>query len=143
MQTDIDLQSEKTLVKQTIEDCIQWPFPEKNVERLRSSVAKDSSFFIFHPDAKSTIVGYDAFEQLIENLFMHEEMKPISTTIKDLRIHLAQSGGAMDRRGLRHASRGRSHLRPPYRAARVRRQPGEAWALRASALRSQGGLRLG
>lgn len=92
MQTDIDLQSEKNLVTQTIEDCIQWPFPEKNVERLRSSLAKDPSFFIFHPDSKSTIVGYDAFEDMITNLFLKEEMKPISTTIKDLKINLSHSG---------------------------------------------------
>ena len=36
----IDVKAEKTKVEETIRDCIEWPFPEKNVERLYSSLAK-------------------------------------------------------------------------------------------------------
>ena len=88
----IDVKAEKTKVEKTIRDCIEWPFPEKNVERLYSSLAKDSSFFIFHPDAASTMIGYNAFDKMIKNVFLDKRLHPISTTIKDLRINLSNGG---------------------------------------------------
>lgn len=90
--TDAELAKERASIEQTIRDSIEWPFPAKNVERLRSSVAKDSSFFIFHPDSASTIVGFAAFDAMIENVFMQPDLKPLKTDIKELRINLAESG---------------------------------------------------
>jgi hypothetical protein len=90
--SNADMEKEKSIIEQTIRDSIEWPYPEKDVERLRSSLAKDPSFFIFHPDSASTIVGYAAFEELIENLFMQPDLKPLKTDIKGLRINLAESG---------------------------------------------------
>jgi len=83
---------EELAVQKAIEDCIKWPFPEKNINRLIGSCAHDSSFFIFHPDSKSTVIGWDAFQETIDNFFMDEELKPTSTDIKDLRINLSRSG---------------------------------------------------
>ena len=83
---------EKAAVQKAIEDCIKWPFPEKDITRLIGSCAHDSSFFIFHPDSKSTVIGWDAFQETIDNFFMDEELRPTSTDIKDLRINLSRSG---------------------------------------------------
>jgi hypothetical protein len=41
----IDITVETERIEKTIRDCIEWPFPEKNIDRLYSSIAKDPSFF--------------------------------------------------------------------------------------------------
>ena len=84
--------SEKVLVEQVIKDCIMWPYPEKNPDRLRGSLAQDSSFFIYHPDAASTIRGYDNFEKLIQTVFLSDKLKATGTEISDLEINIAASG---------------------------------------------------
>jgi ketosteroid isomerase-like protein len=84
--------AEKAKVAQAIHDSIEWPYPEKNLERLYSAVAKDSSFFIFHPDSKSTIVGFDAFRNLVEKVFMNPGFKATGSDIRDLRVNLSRSG---------------------------------------------------
>lgn len=86
------IEIEKTAVQKAIEDCIKWPFPEKNRDRLVGSCSHDSSFFIFHPDSKSTIVGWEAFRKTIDEVFMDEDLRPESTDIRDLRINLSRSG---------------------------------------------------
>jgi ketosteroid isomerase-like protein len=83
--------AEKAKVAQAIHDSIEWPYPEKNLERLYSAVAKDSSFFIFHPDSKSTIVGFDAFQNLAEKVFMNPGFKATGSDIRDLRVNLSRS----------------------------------------------------
>lgn len=92
MSPEIDIAAEKARVEETIRDCIEWPFPEKNVDRLYSSIAQDSSFFIFHPDSASTITSFDAFDDVIKTVFLDERMRPASTEIRDLRIHLSRGG---------------------------------------------------
>lgn len=79
-------------VEKVIRASIEWPFPEKDTARLYSALAQDSSFFIFHPDSKSTIVGFEPFKEMTEGFFMQPEMKPLGTEIKDLRINLSPSG---------------------------------------------------
>ncbi|HUV29655.1 MAG TPA: nuclear transport factor 2 family protein [Acidobacteriota bacterium] len=85
---------EKAKVEKAINDCIMWPYPEKNIDRLYNAVAKDSSFVIFHPDSASTIIGYDAFQRMIDDVFLKDELKATGTDIRDLRINLSQSGDA-------------------------------------------------
>ena len=84
----IDVETEKALVERAIRDCIEWPFPEKDVERLYGSVAHEESFFIFHPDSKSTVTCYDEFKHMIKTVFLDDRLHPESTVIKDLRINL-------------------------------------------------------
>jgi ketosteroid isomerase-like protein len=88
----IDIEAEKTEVEETIRDCIEWPFPEKNIDRLYSCIAKDSSFFTFHPDSASTVTSFDAFDEMIKTVFMDDRLKPTSTEIRDLRINLSRGG---------------------------------------------------
>lgn len=81
-----DVSNEIALIERTINDNIKWPFPEKNVDRLLSSVSHEPDLLIFHPDSKSTVYGFADFKKMVAELFMDEEMKPTRTEIKDLRI---------------------------------------------------------
>jgi len=92
MASEIDYAAEKAAVEKTIHANIEWPFPEKDYERLYSTIAKDSSFFIFHPDSKSTIVGFQAFQKLVKDLFINPDLKPTGSEIRDMRITLSRSG---------------------------------------------------
>lgn len=87
-----DAAAEKAKVTQAIHDNIEWPYPEKNLERLYSTIARDPSFFIFHPDSKSTIVGFDAMRNLVEKVFMNPGFKATGSDIRDLRVNLSRSG---------------------------------------------------
>ena len=92
MSPAIDVEAEKAKVEETIRDCIEWPFPEKNIDRLYGSIAKDPSFFIFHPDSASTVTNFDTFDETIKTVFMDDRLKPASTEIRDMRINLSRSG---------------------------------------------------
>jgi hypothetical protein len=92
MGPSIDIKAEKARVEETIRDCIEWPYPEKNVDRLYSSLARSPSFFIFHPDSASTVTSFDDFDETIKTVFMDDKLKPTSTEIRDLRINLSHSG---------------------------------------------------
>jgi hypothetical protein len=61
-------------VEQAIHSTINWALT-KDFERLFSSVAQDEDFFIFHPDSKSTIIGFEAFKQLGERSWMTDAFK--------------------------------------------------------------------
>lgn len=92
MSQEFDCAAEKAAVEKVIHANIEWPFPEKDYDRLYSTIARDSSLFIFHPDSKSTIAGYEAFEQLVKDLFMNPALKPTGSDIRDMRITLSRSG---------------------------------------------------
>lgn len=85
------IEAEKALVEETINDCIRWPYPEKNIDRFLSSIIQDSSLFVFHPDSQSTIIGFDSYKPMID-VFVSDDLKAIKTEIKDLRINLSESG---------------------------------------------------
>jgi ketosteroid isomerase-like protein len=87
-----DTAAEKAKVAQVIHDSIEWPYPEKNRERLYATIARDPSFFIFHPDSKSTIVGFDAFQNMTEKVFMNPAFEAKGSDIRDLRVSLSRSG---------------------------------------------------
>jgi ketosteroid isomerase-like protein len=87
-----DKETEKSKITQVIHDSIEWAYPEKNQKRLYATIAKDASFFIFHPDSESTIVGFDAFQNLVEKVFMNPTFSAKGSDIRDLRINLSQSG---------------------------------------------------
>lgn len=84
--------AEKAKVAQAIHDSIEWPYPEKNLKRLYSTIAKDPSFFIFHPDSKSTVNGFDAMQNLVQKVFMNPGFKATGSDIRDLRVNLSRSG---------------------------------------------------
>lgn len=84
---------ERNAVEKVIYDSIGWALT-KDIDRLFSIVARDEDFFIYHPDSKSTITGFEAFKRLGERVWMRDEFKATDFTIKDLRVKFAQLGNA-------------------------------------------------
>jgi ketosteroid isomerase-like protein len=88
----VDIEAETELVRRAIDDCIKWPFPEKDINRLYGCLAKDSAFFIFHPDAASTMDGYDAFDNMIKTAFASDDFQSARIETSDMTINLSRSG---------------------------------------------------
>lgn len=84
-------EADRTEVEKTITDNIGWAL-EKDLNRLFSTVAQDGDFFIFHPDSKSTIVGFEAFKSMGEEIWMNDAFKATDFSIKDLRVNFAELG---------------------------------------------------
>ena len=59
---------------------------------LYCSLVQDERFFIFHPDSKSTIHGFDQFKQHVERIFLNDAFRATGFEIKELGIHIAESG---------------------------------------------------
>lgn len=84
-------EADQIAVEKAIHDAIGWALT-KDLTRLFSIVAQDENFFIFHPDSKSTIVGFEAFQQLGERVWLREEFKATDFAIRDLRLNFAALG---------------------------------------------------
>ncbi len=84
-------ETDRATVKQVINDAIGWALT-KNKTRLFDIMAHDENFFIFHPDSKSTIIGFEAFRQLAERAWMSDAFKATDFAIRDLRLHFSESG---------------------------------------------------
>ena len=82
---------DRSEIEQVIHDSIGWALT-KDLDRLFSIMAQDGEFFIFHPDSRSTIVGFEAFKALGERVWMKEAFKATDYAIRELRIQLSQSG---------------------------------------------------
>jgi len=78
-------------VEQTIHACIGWALT-KDLNKLYSAIAQDDDFFIFHPDSKSTIYGFEAFKRFGEKAWLSDAFKATDYAIKDLRITFAGLG---------------------------------------------------
>jgi hypothetical protein len=86
-----EYQGDRAIVHQLINDSIGWALT-KDKERLFDITAHDDSFFIFHPDSRSTIIGFDAFKALAERVWMTDAFKATDFAIRDLRITFSESG---------------------------------------------------
>ncbi len=71
-------ETERLDVEKVIHDAIGWALT-KDIDRLFSIMAQDDDFFIFHPDSKSTIIGFEAFNAT-------------DFAVKDLRLKFAEMG---------------------------------------------------
>jgi hypothetical protein len=78
-------------VEKVIHDSIGWALT-KDTDRLFSIMAQDDDFFIFHPDSKSTIVGFEAFKKLGERVWLRDEFKATDYAIKELRLKFSEMG---------------------------------------------------
>ena len=87
----LQVESERAIVVQVIHDAIGWALT-KNKTRLFDIMAHDENFFIFHPDSKSTIVGFEPFRALAERAWMSDAFKATDYAIHDLRLQFAESG---------------------------------------------------
>ena len=90
MSTDVNVEKEKEIITQVIENSIGWA-QTKDTALSYSCYAHDSDLFFYNPD-DSYIHGFDSFKKLTENFFMKDEFKAISCEIKDLKLNLSQSG---------------------------------------------------
>jgi len=86
-----DPQAEKAAIKEVIHNSIGWA-TDKDTDLLYRSVAQDAGFFIFHPDSRSTISGFEAFRAMVEKVFMNDAFKATGFEIRDLKITLSTSG---------------------------------------------------
>jgi hypothetical protein len=82
---------DRTEVEKTIHTTIGWALT-KDFEKLFSAVAQDEDFFIFHPDSKSTIIGFEAFKSMSERSWKTDAFKATDYAIKELRITFAKLG---------------------------------------------------
>ena len=81
----------KAAIREVIYHSIGWAV-EKDVDLLYGSVAQDADFFIFHPDSRSTITGFDAFKEMVEKVFMNDAFRATGFEVRDLRITISASG---------------------------------------------------
>ena len=89
----IPAETERLAVEKVMHDSIGWVLT-KDLGRLLSVMAQDEDFFIFHPDSRSTIAGFDAFKKLGERFWMKEEFKATHFAVKNLRLKFAELGNA-------------------------------------------------
>lgn len=80
-------------VQAVIHRMIGWALT-KDIDGLLGSVAQDDDFFIYHPDSKSNIVGFEAFKRMVERSFMRDSFKATGYAIRDLRIRFGETGGS-------------------------------------------------
>lgn len=82
---------DQSAVEKTIHTCIGWALT-KDLDSLYAAVAQDEDFFIFHPDSKSTIYGFQAFKRFGEKAWLNDAFKATDYAIKDLRVSFAKCG---------------------------------------------------
>lgn len=87
-----DRKKEEAEVTKVIHQSIKWCFPDKSRQRLYGSVVNDSTFFMFQPDSRSTIDGFDSFREFSERVFMTDACQPKGSEIRELRIIFSRSG---------------------------------------------------
>lgn len=86
-------EEERREVEKIIHDLIGWALT-KDLDRLFSIVAQDEDLFIYHPDSRSTIIGFNAFKRLSERVWMKDSFKATGYAIKDLRLKFTGEGNA-------------------------------------------------
>jgi len=87
------VQQDREQVEKAIHDAIGWALT-KDLDRLFSIMAQDDDFFIFHPDAKSTVTGFEMFRQTAEKSWMNPAFQATDYAIRDLRVKFAEAGNA-------------------------------------------------
>lgn len=81
---------ERAVVEKTIRDAIGWALT-KDRARLEDIMAHDAAFFIFHPDSKSTVHGWQSFEKMIP-VFMDPRFKATRFDVRDLVTTFSRTG---------------------------------------------------
>lgn len=81
---------ERAVVESTIRDAIGWALTRDRA-RLEGIMAHDAGFFIFHPDSKTTVRGYDAFAKMIPG-FMDPRFEATHFEVRDLAPVFSRSG---------------------------------------------------
>jgi len=77
-------------IEKAIHGSIGWALT-KDRALLESVLSHDPSFFIFHPDSKTTVIGWEPMAKLFA-FWMDPRFKATRYEIRDLRINLSRSG---------------------------------------------------
>jgi hypothetical protein len=83
-------ETDQAIVAQVINDSIGWALT-KNKTRLFDIMTHDDDFFIYHPDSKSTIIGFEAFRQFAERAWMSDAFKATDFAIRDLHLRFSEA----------------------------------------------------
>lgn len=86
----VDKNSEKVKIEKVINTSIGWAMT-KDTSLLYSIMAKDTNFFIYHPDSLSTIIGIENFKKL-SDFWMDTKFVATDFKVKNLRLNLSASG---------------------------------------------------
>jgi ketosteroid isomerase-like protein len=83
--------ADEAAIERVIRTSIDWAL-DKDTAALFDCFARDSTLFIFHPDSKSTIVGFEAFRKMAEGLFLDPRFKALDSRFENVRIQRSTSG---------------------------------------------------
>lgn len=86
-----DVKKEKEAVRQVAYKFVGWALDNKNVEALKASLSHDDGFFMFQPDSRSTIKGYEAFTKLIPG-WLSPDFKATRTELREVKVDISRSG---------------------------------------------------
>jgi ketosteroid isomerase-like protein len=84
-------EADRAEIAKVVRTSIEWALT-KDKQALFNCLVQDSTLFIFHPDAEGTIVGFEAFRELTESVFMDPKFKATDSEFKGMKIHLSKSG---------------------------------------------------
>ena len=87
-----DMSAERATVEEVIKNSIRWAINKDTVMSYNSYV-QDSTLFYFSPDDAGTIIGFDQFKKLTEELFLNPLFKAKSSDFKQMRVDFSHSGG--------------------------------------------------
>jgi ketosteroid isomerase-like protein len=82
--------ADRAVVERTIRDSIGWALT-KDRPLLEGIIAHDPELFIFNPDWKSTVVGWEAFAKNFA-FWMDPRFKATRLDVRDLRVTFSRSG---------------------------------------------------
>ena len=88
---EADITREIAAIEGVIHASIGWA-QDKDQELLYQCFAHDEDLFYFSPANAGTILGFEAFQELVDGFFMQDAFQAIRYEIKDLRINLSQGG---------------------------------------------------
>jgi hypothetical protein len=91
--TPVDPVAEKAEIEQVINNSIGWA-TTKDTAMLYNCLAQDSTFFIYHPSAEATVIGWEPFTRIVHEFWMDPAFRATRFEVKDLRINLSRSGKA-------------------------------------------------
>jgi ketosteroid isomerase-like protein len=84
--------AQKAAVEKVIRDNIGWA-ANKDSALAKSTMAHDDRLFMFSPDTRSTVAGWDQFVPQFD-FWMDPRFKAVRTEIRDLRIDVSHLGDA-------------------------------------------------
>jgi ketosteroid isomerase-like protein len=88
--TEKIISEDHTNIEKVISDSIGWA-QTKDLQRLFAIMAQDDDFFIFHPDSKSTVSGFEMFKGM-SDFWMNPDFKATDFAVKELKINFSRSG---------------------------------------------------